>query len=364
MPDPVAVFVSHSHRDDAFTQRLVADLTQAGATVWVDVAGVGAGDFQKRINDALVASNWVVVVMSQNALNSPWVEQEVNAAIRLKHQGRIRDIIPLQAGPVDPQTLPPLWGVFNIFDATQDYAAAFAQLRSAMGLAVPAVPASPILPAVPATSATPPSLQAATPLLVADSAVAGESVLSRPWTAGSVEHTPTRARPGKDTLKYLVALGGGLGVCAGLAMTGTLTLANQSLQNTLAIASLIVLGVGAPLAGFWLARRTGAIPQALAVGGIAGMLAVVGLLSGDAHWVQYQRFLCRNDYAGSDLTDCLSLWSSPFEPTALPAAFVIPLVTAVLAGIGGVVGRVVNRRRGRHPFPATAMTLKADGSQQ
>jgi hypothetical protein len=131
------VFVSHSHRDEAFTHRLVADLKQAGATVWVDVAGVGAGDFQKRINDALLACEWVVIVMTQNALTSPWVEQEVNAAIRLKHQGRIRDIIPLQAGPVDLRTLPPLWGVFNVFDATGLADRFEIQLSYAIGVARP-----------------------------------------------------------------------------------------------------------------------------------------------------------------------------------------------------------------------------------
>ena len=30
------VFVSHSHHDDTFTTRLVADLRAAGADVWVD----------------------------------------------------------------------------------------------------------------------------------------------------------------------------------------------------------------------------------------------------------------------------------------------------------------------------------------
>jgi virginiamycin B lyase len=128
------VFVSHSHQDGAFTHRLVADLQQAGATVWVDVAGVGAGDFQKRINDALSACDWVVIVLTPDALTSTWVEQEVNAAIRLKHQGRIRDVIPIQAGPVDHRTLPPLWGVFNIFDATRDYRGAVSSLLRAIGL--------------------------------------------------------------------------------------------------------------------------------------------------------------------------------------------------------------------------------------
>lgn len=128
------IFVSHSHQDDAFTLRLVADLKRAGAAVWVDVVNVGAGDFLDRINEALDACEWVVLVLTSHALSSPWVKQEINAAIRLKHQSRIRDIIPIQVGHVEK--IPPLWGVFNIFDATTDYAAARDAILRVTGLPI------------------------------------------------------------------------------------------------------------------------------------------------------------------------------------------------------------------------------------
>src|SRR5258708_4331660 len=40
-----SVFVSHSHRDNAFTQRLVNDLKTAGADVWVDMTEVAYDSF-------------------------------------------------------------------------------------------------------------------------------------------------------------------------------------------------------------------------------------------------------------------------------------------------------------------------------
>jgi tetratricopeptide (TPR) repeat protein len=129
------IFVSHSHQDDAFTRQLVEDLRSAGATVWVDVADAGAGDFQERINAALDACAWAVLVLTKSSIASPWVRQEINAAIRLKHQGRIQDVIPIKAGPVDHSEIPPLWGVFNIFDATHDYVAGRNELLKAVGLA-------------------------------------------------------------------------------------------------------------------------------------------------------------------------------------------------------------------------------------
>ena len=78
-----------------------------------------------------------MLVLTKDALASPWVEQEIDAANRLKHQGRIKDILPIQVGPVDQRDIPPLWGVYNIFDATRDYAAALAGVLRALGIATP-----------------------------------------------------------------------------------------------------------------------------------------------------------------------------------------------------------------------------------
>jgi tetratricopeptide (TPR) repeat protein len=127
------VFLSHSTKDVDFAQKLETDLRAAGARVYRVSADAG-GDFQGRINDALSICEWVVLVLTKDALGSPWVSQEVNAANRLKHDGRIKNILPIQAGPVESKTIPPLWGVYNIFDATKDYPAAKNALLRELGL--------------------------------------------------------------------------------------------------------------------------------------------------------------------------------------------------------------------------------------
>lgn len=118
------IFVSHSHNDDAFSERLVTDLRQAGADAWMDKTDLGAGNWQQRIDEALAGCEWFVLVLTRDALASPWVQQEVYAANRLKNQGRIRDLIFVQAQSMDHRELPATWGIFNIFDATTDYASA------------------------------------------------------------------------------------------------------------------------------------------------------------------------------------------------------------------------------------------------
>lgn len=130
------VFLSHSSRGAAFTRQLEDALHQAGATVYRVSADQG-GDFLKCINEALLACQWVVLVLTTDALASPWVEQEIHAALALKNQRRIQNILPIQAGAVDYRAIPPLWGVYNIFDASRDYAAGRDGLLRALGLPVP-----------------------------------------------------------------------------------------------------------------------------------------------------------------------------------------------------------------------------------
>lgn len=134
------VFVSHSSKDTAFAERLVLDLRMAGAHAWLDKEDLGAGNFQRRINDALENCEWFVLVLTRNALSSPWVQQEVDAANRLKHQGRIRDLIFIQAGPVEHREVPPLLGVYIVFDAVTDYSGSVNRTLKAIGIAQPSMP--------------------------------------------------------------------------------------------------------------------------------------------------------------------------------------------------------------------------------
>jgi tetratricopeptide (TPR) repeat protein len=132
------IFMSYSHQDAAFTQRLVGDLKQAGAEVWYDVIGIDQGDFMQRIDDALRHCDWLVLVLSEAALASPYVQMEVNAGLHRVRQGQMRAVIPMMAAPFPAESMPALWDVLQRYDATADYPAALAGLLRALGLASPA----------------------------------------------------------------------------------------------------------------------------------------------------------------------------------------------------------------------------------
>lgn len=110
MADTVRVFVSHHHSrdEDAFTARLVADLQAAGADVWVDTSGIMSDDFVKRINEGLAGRQWLVLVMTPDALKSQWVQAEVNAALHQLRSGHMLGVIPVVAMACNEREVPPL----------------------------------------------------------------------------------------------------------------------------------------------------------------------------------------------------------------------------------------------------------------
>lgn len=133
MPQP-RIFVSHSHKDENFTQRLLHNLHRAGAEVWVDVNSVSHGNFMERIDEGLARCDWLVLVLTPNSIDSKYVKDEVFAALLQVKQGDMRDVIPMLAAPCAPGTIPPLWNALHRYDATQDYGVALAGVLNAVGL--------------------------------------------------------------------------------------------------------------------------------------------------------------------------------------------------------------------------------------
>jgi TIR domain len=154
MPEPARIFVSHHHspEEDAFTTRLVADLRAAGADVWVDTSGIPSGSFVAKISEGLAGRQWVVLVMTPEALASPWVRAEVESGLNEYHAGRMLGVIPFVMRPCRDDEIPVLWRTLHRYDATRGYEAGRDQLFVALGLSsAQAEPprAQPVIPAIP-----------------------------------------------------------------------------------------------------------------------------------------------------------------------------------------------------------------------
>lgn len=106
MPDSVPksklkIFLSHASEDKPFVRRLEAALEAAGVETWVDHDDLHAGEsFPKRLSAALAACDVLLLVWSQPASLSRWVEMEWSNALSLR-----KVIIPCV---LDGTPLPPL----------------------------------------------------------------------------------------------------------------------------------------------------------------------------------------------------------------------------------------------------------------
>lgn len=99
------IFVSHSQKDDVFGIRLVrdlkAELTDDPAAVWYDAEGGlhGGEVWWDKIKGEIQARSIFVVILSPDALDSPWVGDEINIAWarrnRARKEGYERLIVPI-----------------------------------------------------------------------------------------------------------------------------------------------------------------------------------------------------------------------------------------------------------------------------
>ena len=72
------VFVSYSRRNEAFAERLARDLSDAGLDVWIDLRQIHGGEFwQQEIFRGLQRADFIIVIVSPEALASEWVAREV-----------------------------------------------------------------------------------------------------------------------------------------------------------------------------------------------------------------------------------------------------------------------------------------------
>lgn len=95
------IFVSHSHADDEFGVRLVHDLRKAlgghDDAVWYDSSGgLHGGDVWWREIVANIKSHPVfVVIVSPDSMKSPWVNDEIDLAWKLKNAPGGKLIVPV-----------------------------------------------------------------------------------------------------------------------------------------------------------------------------------------------------------------------------------------------------------------------------
>jgi hypothetical protein len=128
------VFISYSRKDINFARRLAADLEEAGFDVWWDISDLkGGDDWVRFIPAAIQASQYFVVLLSPNSVQSEWVAKEYSYALRLH-----KKVVPAM---IKPSEVPFALNTINYVDFVhEDYDTAINKLLRALGGAPRAVP--------------------------------------------------------------------------------------------------------------------------------------------------------------------------------------------------------------------------------
>jgi hypothetical protein len=89
--DFYSCFISYSTKDQAFADRLYADLQAKGVRCWFAPEDLKIGDkFRSRIDESIRFHDKLLLVLSRDSIRSQWVEKEVETAFeRERRENRI-----------------------------------------------------------------------------------------------------------------------------------------------------------------------------------------------------------------------------------------------------------------------------------
>lgn len=84
-------FISYASADEAFAEQLHADLIQAGVTCWFAPEDLKIGDkIRSTLDRSIQTHDKLLLILSQNSIESDWVEKEVETAFELeRRQGNL-----------------------------------------------------------------------------------------------------------------------------------------------------------------------------------------------------------------------------------------------------------------------------------
>ncbi|MBZ5619509.1 MAG: toll/interleukin-1 receptor domain-containing protein [Acidobacteriia bacterium] len=90
-------FISYSTRDDEFVHRLYADLQVKGVRCWFAPEDIKIGDrFRQRIDDAIRLHDKLLIVLSENSVQSAWVREEVESCLEREQRENRTVLFPIR----------------------------------------------------------------------------------------------------------------------------------------------------------------------------------------------------------------------------------------------------------------------------
>lgn len=90
-------FISYSTKDEEFANRIYTDLVLYGVKCWFAPKSMVIGDkIRPTIFDAIKDHSKLLLILSNSSINSPWVENEVEAAIEIENRANKNLLFPIK----------------------------------------------------------------------------------------------------------------------------------------------------------------------------------------------------------------------------------------------------------------------------
>ena len=106
LPDAPSVFISYAHEDKDIAQALADALRARGCRVWIDVENMRIGDdLADRIAKAIDSVNFLLAIISEESVKSPWCKRELGIAFDAAMKTDRVKVLPVRLGSV---ALPPI----------------------------------------------------------------------------------------------------------------------------------------------------------------------------------------------------------------------------------------------------------------
>lgn len=135
-----SVFLSHSSKDKFFVRELAEKLRSYDIQVWLDEAELNIGDsLTEKIGAAIEEADYLCVVLSQNSINSQWVQRELQVAMQKELEEKRVVVLPLLLEKVD---IPPFLRDKKYADFTDynEYEESIALILRSLGVPEEKVP--------------------------------------------------------------------------------------------------------------------------------------------------------------------------------------------------------------------------------
>lgn len=126
------VFLSHASIDKPFVEKLAKDLEGLGIHVWYDKYEIKVGDsILWKVMDGIQASEYLAIVISEQAMQSTWVQTEIASAWQKQVKMEQKVLLPIYYREC---TMPPFLTDLKYADFRTDYQAGLQDLAQVFGI--------------------------------------------------------------------------------------------------------------------------------------------------------------------------------------------------------------------------------------